>query len=114
MTNNKHWLYLEWLRRTGVVNMHGATPYLRGVFMLSQEEAIKVLSDWMRNYKKEDYEGIENVRFCDVCSKPMTEGYFVAGTYYCSDECLRSDTTEEEYNELYEDGDAYWTEWELE
>ena len=51
------------------------------------------------------------MRVCDICGKPMKEGYFVSGTYYCSNECLHEDYSEEEFDELYEDGDAYWTRW---
>lgn len=113
MTDNKYWLYLENLRRSGVVNMYGATPYLQGVFFLSRNEAISILSDWMKNYKREDYEGFEKVRFCDICGMPISQGYYIAGTYYCSPDCLHSDYTDEEYEEMYGD-EAYWTEWEEE
>ena len=35
---------------------------------------------------------------------------------YCSNKCLHLDYTEEEFNELYDDGNgsSYWTEWECE
>lgn len=56
MTNNKYWIYLEKLRRSGVTNMYGAAPYLQEAFGLSQREARIILSDWMRNYNAEDYE----------------------------------------------------------
>lgn len=59
MTDNKYWLYLERLRRSGVTNMYGAAPYLMDEFGLRKNEAIKVLSDWMRNYNRADYEGME-------------------------------------------------------
>ncbi len=55
MTDNKYWLYLERLRKSGIVNMHGAIPYLMQTFNISQKEAIKILSDWMQNYNKKDY-----------------------------------------------------------
>lgn len=58
-TKNKYWIYLEKLRRTGIVNMFGAAPYLMNDFGLSHSEARKVLTDWMRNYKREDYEDEE-------------------------------------------------------
>lgn len=59
MTDNKYWLYLERLRRSGVTNMYGAAPYLMDEFGLRKNEAIKVLADWMRNYNPADYEGME-------------------------------------------------------
>lgn len=59
MTDNKYWLYLERLRRSGVTNMYGAAPYLMDEFGMRKNEAIKVLADWMRNYNRADYEGME-------------------------------------------------------
>lgn len=55
MTNNKYWIYLEELRKSGVTNMFGATPYLMDAFDLSEKEAAKVLADWMHNYNPADY-----------------------------------------------------------
>ena len=45
---------LEAIRRTGVVNMWGAHPYLRACFTdrLSDEEAQDVLCSWIHNYDK--------------------------------------------------------------
>lgn len=56
MTDNKYWIYLEDLRKSGVTNMYGATPYLRTEFDLSSCEARTILADWMENYNPEDYE----------------------------------------------------------
>lgn len=55
-TTNKYWIYLEKLRRTGLVNMFGASAYLENDFDLSHSEAVMILADWMKNYKREDYE----------------------------------------------------------
>lgn len=55
-TNNKYWIYLEELRRSGVTNMFGAAPYLQTEFCLSKQEAQKILADWMRNYNRDDYD----------------------------------------------------------
>lgn len=55
MTTKKTWLYLEWLRRSGQTNMYGAVPYLMEEFWLDEEEAKKVLIDWMENYNLDDY-----------------------------------------------------------
>lgn len=55
MTDNKYWIYLEELRRSGVTNMFGATPYLMEEFGLEKNEARKILTDWMNNYDPEDY-----------------------------------------------------------
>jgi hypothetical protein len=51
-------------------------------------------------------------RKCDKCNKGMNEGYVLVGCeYYCSDECLHKEVTEQEYKELYENDNAYYTEW---
>ena len=55
-TTDKYWIYLENLRRSGVVNMYGATPYLMDEFGLSKSEARLILADWMRCYNPDDYE----------------------------------------------------------
>ena len=55
-TTNKYWIYLENLRKSGVTNMFGATPYLMEEFDLDKKEATKILSDWMHNYNPDDYE----------------------------------------------------------
>lgn len=53
-------------------------------------------------------------RICDECGKPMIEGFVVDGCCtYCSKDCLHKHISEEEYNNLYNDGDGetYWTTW---
>ena len=53
------------------------------------------------------------MRTCEVCHKEMINGYCVHDSeYYCSDECLYSVYSEEEYKELCEEDEAYWTQWE--
>ena len=55
------------------------------------------------------------MRLCSECGKPMKEGYTIDNglEYYCSDECLHKNYTEEQWKEMYnDDGDNYWTEWE--
>lgn len=59
MTNNKHWIFLEKLRRSGITNMYGAAPYLQEVFGMSKKEAVGVLVDWMENYNPADYEEVK-------------------------------------------------------
>lgn len=59
----------------------------------------------------------DNFRICTHCGKTMKEGYCIENgmEYYCSDDCLHKVYTEEEYLELYDDGngDSYWTSWEV-
>jgi hypothetical protein len=55
-------------------------------------------------------------RYCSNCGKVIVaEGYSINGgcDYYCSDECLYNVMSEEEYNELYDDGEgeSYRTDW---
>jgi len=56
------------------------------------------------------------MRTCDACGKPMNEGYCVdnGGEYFCSEECLHTVYTAEEWETMYDDGDgdSYWTTWE--
>ena len=59
-TKRQHYYnFLERLRRSGVTNMFGATPYLMEEFGLSKSEAHKVLSDWMKNYNPDDYKDLK-------------------------------------------------------
>lgn len=60
VTANPFWNYLELLRRSGVTNMYGATPYLTKKFSINHEEAANILCDWMSNYNRSDYEKLEN------------------------------------------------------
>ena len=55
-TENKYWIFLENVRRSGVINMFGAAPYLEEIFGLSKKEAREVLADWMANYNPDDYD----------------------------------------------------------
>lgn len=54
-------------------------------------------------------------RECTACGKGMNEGYCIESgiEYYCSDACLHTEITPEEWLELYADGegDSYWTTW---
>ena len=58
-TKWKYWNYLEKLRRSGVTNMFGATPYLMEEFGLSESEARDVLKNWMGNYNRDDYKDLK-------------------------------------------------------
>ena len=59
MTDNKHWIFLERLRRSGVVNMYGSAPYLEEAFGMERQEAVRVVSEWMKNYNRDDYKDID-------------------------------------------------------
>ena len=55
----------------------------------------------------------DNVRRCSECGRVMYEGYCVDDgmEYYCSDECLEKHFTAEEWEQAYDEGWGYWTEW---
>ncbi len=56
------------------------------------------------------------MRSCDECNAMMMKGFVIeAGLeYYCSEECMHKHITNEEYMNLYNDGEgeSYWTDWE--
>ena len=57
------------------------------------------------------------IRNCNLCDIELQgEGYVIDdGTeYYCSERCLFERIGEEEYLQLYEEGLAYWTQFEEE
>ena len=58
---------------------------------------------------------LKHVRACSECGKPMTEGYCIedGAEYYCSEDCLHKNLSDEEYENLYDDGrgNSYWTSW---
>jgi hypothetical protein len=58
---------------------------------------------------------LEHIRVCSECGKPMTEGFCIedGAQYYCSEDCLHKNLTEEEYDNLYDEGrgDSYYTSW---
>jgi len=60
---------------------------------------------------KEEY----GPRVCSHCGDEMYAGYCIdeGRFYYCCDDCLHANMTQEEYLDLYDDGngDSYWTEW---
>lgn len=57
MTDNKYYIFLEKLRRSGATNMFGAVPYLIDEFPeLNKHSAKKILIEWMKTYDCNDYE----------------------------------------------------------
>lgn len=50
-------------------------------------------------------------RICYICEEKMYDGFVVGEIHhFCSDKCLHEIYTPEEYENLYEEDDAYWTE----
>lgn len=70
--------------------------------------AITIIKDY-------DIESSNYLRECSECGHLMGNGYVIESglEYYCSDECLHKNISEEEYLKLYDNGngDTYWTEW---
>lgn len=55
MTENKYWVYLENLRKSGVTNMRAAIDWLVHKFLISTKEAKEIFIDWIKNYNPNDY-----------------------------------------------------------
>lgn len=87
-----------------------------GIIVDLVESANLLLSDEGKKKLVEllEEENIE-VRICTHCHSIMTEGYCIESgeAYYCSSECLESEMSREDYEQLYNDGDgdSYWTQW---
>jgi hypothetical protein len=72
------------------------------------------------NIEEESVKGDKYARCCTCCGDGMNEGYFANYEYFCSDKCLHTQYTAEEWEELASDGveaeegndNYYWTEWE--
>lgn len=61
----------------------------------------------------------DDIRVCDNCGLPMSEGYYLGGEYACDDECCLAlyngdkAQMEEDLSHVNEDySDCYYTEWE--
>lgn len=90
------------LRRSGKVQPAGKTKYMS--HWSNSESSNRVTYTYFYT------EG----RSCCKCGKCMNEGFclYDGAEYYCSDECLASKYTDEEYDAIYDAGNGYWTEWE--
>ena len=63
---NEYYVFLEMLRKTGVTNMFGATPYLVEHYDLDKRVAREVLTSWMQNYDELIEDGVIMV-YSDAC-----------------------------------------------
>lgn len=56
---------------------------------------------------------MEECRECTNCHIPIVEGYCIhdGEEYFCSDDCLHGWYSTEEYEELCEQDEGYWTQW---
>ena len=57
----------------------------------------------------------KNRRTCTCCGNEMWSGYVIRDgeEYFCSDDCLWGWYSRDEYDELCQIDEAYWTEWEI-
>lgn len=94
----------------------GSTSYDEAVERLQERGSghIEVLMDGEHDMDVE-LEDVDHWRQCSVCGALVCSGYFVEAEfsyeYYCSEQCLHEKYTEEEYNEMYEEDTAFWTDW---
>lgn len=51
---------------------------------------------------------------CGECKKGMNQGFVIGDgdEYYCSEECLHKHYSPKEWNQMYNQDEGYWTEWE--
>lgn len=73
--------------------------------------ALDTIKEMIETYQDKNY---DYCRICSECGHLMDNGYVIEDDeYYCSDECLHKNLTEEEYLKLYDDGNgnSYWTQW---
>ena len=86
---------------------------------LSAEDIQELMADYVMKHSTAeelvDELELEHIRVCSECGKPMTEGFCIedGAEYYCLEDCLHKHLTEEEYDNLYDDGrgNSYWTSW---
>ena len=84
---------------------------------LSAEDIQELMADYVLKHStaEELVDELEHIRVCSECGKPMYEGYCIedGAEYYCSEECLHKNLTEEEYENLYDEGrgNSYYTSW---
>jgi len=70
------------------------------------------------NVIEESVKGDKYARICTCCGDGMNEGYFDDYDYYCSEKCLHTEYTAEEWTKRYEESEelggdmCYYTTWE--
>lgn len=112
--------YLEELLKTPIKELNDLREFIE-VFGFNFD----ILMNFLNRINRKNIENIAyfselceilglEIRICDKCDSFMVEGYHIdGGYYYCSDECLYGDFTEDEVNHLLEAEDEYnyYTEW---
>lgn len=80
----------------------------------TKEELIETFIASHNVFALRDGLDINDFRVCSVCGEWMHQGYCqdMGWKYYCSDECLHTDFTKEEWTKECEENDqSYWTDW---
>lgn len=72
----------------------------------------KCLKELINPPKKLNYDKFK-CRTCSFCKEGMDEGFCIndGEEYYCSSKCLDTQISQKDYYAMYENGTAYWTEW---
>lgn len=86
---------------------HFASNYVRKTEIYDGNHIANSFVEYSRGTSKE-------CRRCSICGRLMQEGYCQDGgwRYYCSDDCLHHNFTDEEWNRECDNNDqSYWTQW---
>ena len=112
--------YAQEVLRNDVLKSDGLEDYYHQLLdKVAEDDKRQMMTDFVIKHSSVgelvDELDLDHVRCCSVCGRAMTEGYCIENgvSYYCSDECMHTEMTDEEYLELYDDGDgdSYWTDW---
>lgn len=80
-------------------------------YITDLEEECENLTEQNRLLTRALHEDDFEYRVCDVCGNIMDSGFVVGDEYYCSRECLEMKYEWDEYLKMYEEDEAYYTEW---
>jgi len=90
---------------------------------VNEKPVYKYIDKYNENYMAQSKIGFrvllenidEDIRECHTCGDKMYEGYCIEDgmEYYCSEECLYTKYTKEEYLDMYDNGNgsSYYTNW---
>ena len=83
-------------------------------YILSRNIQYDLVGEDLLNIINGEENDENTTRRCTNCGKEMVAGYCLYDglEYYCSNDCLYTNYSKEEYNKLYDNNDGYWTEWE--
>lgn len=91
--------------------------YLQNTLELKGEELWESYDNACNSRLIDVYDSMEldTIRICSECGDVMQEGYCIedGDSYHCDKKCLNKRYTDEEFEELYDNGDgnSYYTEW---